>query len=127
MGMPSYGFGFGMDYLNKLIPNSSGRSGGYGASLKKDVRRFYGATVGFAGRGESVPQWDNYCEIDPDTKDKFGIPVLRFNYKWTDDEVNQAKQMVDTIEEMMHNMIAVPLSENTRREREEGVHKSAER
>ncbi len=29
--------------------------GGYGKSLKDDYRRFYGATVNFAGRGEMVP------------------------------------------------------------------------
>ena len=29
--------------------------GGYGKQLKDDYRRFYGATVGFAGRGEMIP------------------------------------------------------------------------
>ena len=33
---------------------------------------------------------DNYCEIDPTTVDKYGIPVLRFHYKWSDYEVKQA-------------------------------------
>ena len=39
--------------------------GGYGEQLKDDYRRYYGATVGFAGRGEMVPNEDCYCEIDP--------------------------------------------------------------
>src|SRR5690606_40964686 len=63
-----------------------GANGGYGAGLKKDIRRFYGATIGMSGRGESVPQYNNYCDIDPSTVDKFGIPVLRFNYKWRSEE-----------------------------------------
>ena len=32
--------------------------GGYGKSLKDDYRRFYGATVDFAGRGEMIPNED---------------------------------------------------------------------
>ena len=62
-----------------------------------------------AGRGESVPQYSNYCEIDPNVVDKYGIPVLRFHYKWTDNEIKQAKHMQDTFEEIMDGMGAIPL------------------
>ena len=27
------------------------------------------------GRGESIARKENYCEIDPDKKDQWGIPV----------------------------------------------------
>ena len=60
-----------------------------------------------AGRGEAVAREDNYCEIDPDTVDKWGIPALRFHYKWSDHEVKQAKHMQDTFEEIIHKMGAV--------------------
>ncbi|GAA5222099.1 GMC oxidoreductase [Membranihabitans marinus] len=124
MGMPSYGFGFGMENLNSLVPGIDGETksaGGYGTELKKDIRRFYGATVGFAGRGESIPQYDNYCEIDPNVVDKFGIPVLRFHYKWTEDEVQQAKHMVDTFDEMIHNMGGIPLGDKPGPEEQYGL------
>lgn len=107
MGMPSYGFGFGMDSLRKYITDEMGnpsQNGGYGAGLKRDIRKIYGSTVGVAGRGESVPQYDNYCEIDPHTVDEFGIPVLRFNYNWTDHEVKQTKHMQETFEELLTSM-----------------------
>src|SRR5690554_6308666 len=128
MGMPSYGFGFGMENLNRIVPRpgSDGRAGGYGKGLKEDVRRFYGATVGFAGRGESIPQYDNYCEIDPNVVDRYGIPVLRFHYKWTDEEVMQAKHMVDTFEEIIHNMGAIPLGEKPGPERQYGLTRPGE-
>lgn len=112
MGMPSYGFGFGMDTMRSYLKDEFGNpstNGGFGASLKKDIRRIYGTSVGMAGRGESVPQYDNYCEIDPDVVDKYGIPVLRFHYKWTDHEVKQAKHMHDTFEEILTGMGAVIL------------------
>ncbi len=81
--------------------------GGYGKSLKEDYRFFYGAGVGMAGRGEAIPLASNYCEIDPSVVDKFGIPVLRFNVKWTDHEIKQAKHMKETFREIMHGMGAV--------------------
>ena len=72
--------------------------------MKNDIRKIYGSTVGIAGRGESIPQYDNYCEIDPNTVDQFGIPVLRFNYNWTEHEINQAKHMQETFEEVLTAM-----------------------
>lgn len=107
MGMPGYGFGFGMQNTNGKYPARDGvqkQAGGYGASLKDDYRYFYGATFGMAGRGEAIAREDNYCEIDPTTVDKFGIPVLRFHYKWSDHEVKQAKHMKETFAEIIHKM-----------------------
>ncbi len=101
MGMPTYGFGFGASAMNEIF---GGKVGGYGDKLRADVKRYYGAMVGISGRGESVPQFDNYCEIDPSTVDEFGIPVLRFNYKWTENEVKQAAHMHDTFEELFDAM-----------------------
>lgn len=107
MGMPGYGFGFGMQNMNGKYPTRDGSmkdAGGYGASLKDDYRYYYGATFGMAGRGEAIAREDNYCEIDPTTVDKYGIPVLRFHYKWSDYEVKQAKHMKETFEEIIHAM-----------------------
>jgi choline dehydrogenase-like flavoprotein len=109
MGMPSYGFGSGIENLNgKYVVNGKKKeAGGYGKSLKEDYRFFYGASVGMAGRGEAIALESNYCEIDPTTVDKYGIPVLKFNVKWSDHEVKQAKHMKETFKEIMHGMGAV--------------------
>lgn len=107
MGMPGYGFGFGMHNSNGKFPGRDGKmkaAGGYGASLKDDYRYYYGATFGMAGRGEAIAREDNYCEIDPTTVDKFGIPVLRFHYKWSDYEIKQAKHMKETFAEIIDKM-----------------------
>ena len=51
-------------------------------------------------------QWeDNYCEIDPNVVDKYGIPVLRFNTKYTDYEINQAKHMKETFKEILQQWV----------------------
>ena len=114
MSMPSYGFGFGMDTMRKYLTDEMGQpqiNGGYGIGLKKDLRRIYGSMVGMSGRGESIPQYDNYCEIDPETVDKYGIPVLRFHYKWTEHEVKQAAHMHETFEEILTGMGGVLLGD----------------
>ena len=107
MDMPSYGFGGGIQGINGKYPGADGKmkaAGGYGASLKSDYRYYYGASFGMAGRGEAIAREDNYCEIDPSVVDKYGIPVLRFHYKWSDYEIKQAKHMQDTFQEIIHKM-----------------------
>lgn len=109
MSMPGYGFGFGIENTQGKDPQRVAKTaGGYGTALKDDYRRFYGANIGFAGRGEAIPRIDNYCEIDPNVVDKFGIPVLRFNYTWSEHEIKQAKHMQDTFEQLFHEMGAIP-------------------
>ena len=56
---------------------------GYGKALKNDIRQGYGTSVGFAGRGEMIPNEHTYCEIDPKAVDQWGIPVLRFHWRWS--------------------------------------------
>jgi choline dehydrogenase-like flavoprotein len=108
--MPGYGFADGIQNKNGLVPGKDGKmkeAGGFGVGLKDDYRRFYGASFGMAGRGTAIARADNYCEIDPEVVDKYGIPVLRFHYKWADEEIKQARHMQDTFQEIMHEMGAI--------------------
>ncbi len=54
---------------------------GYGSSLKQRCRSTYGTYIGFAGRGEMIPNENSYCDLDPETVDQWGIPVLRFHWQ----------------------------------------------
>ena len=78
--------------------------GGYGVELKNNLRKLYGAEVHFSGRGEMIPNEDSYCELDPTVVDEWGIPVLRFHFKWSQDEILQAKHMQETFQEIIHTM-----------------------
>jgi len=118
LGMPAYGFGGQATQMNEYIGK---QVGGYGDSLREDVKRFYGSTIGIVGRGESIAMYDNRCEIDPDQVDRFGIPILRFDYKWSDQERNQAKHMVDTFEEIIHNMGGTVMGEKPGKENDFGL------
>ena len=129
MGMPAYGFGWGIEDVNGLFPGRDGlkrEAGGYGATLKDDYRRFYGAYIGMAGRGEAVAREDNYCEIDPEKIDKFGIPVLRFHYKWSDFERLQAKHMHETFEQIIHEVGGIPLGKKPTKEQDYGLNAPGE-
>jgi choline dehydrogenase-like flavoprotein len=106
--MPGFGFMGGIQRFNGV--------GGYGKSLKADYRRYYGATVGFSGRGEMIPNADTYCEIDPDVVDTYGIPVLRFHAKFSEHEINQAKHMQETFREIIAAMGGTPTSHMPSRE-----------
>lgn len=118
MGMPAYGFGFNASELNKYI---GGNIGGYGNKLREDVKRFYGATMGMSGRGECIARHDNRCEIDPNVVDEFGIPVLRFDYTWSDHERLQARHMHETFEEIFHAMGAEVLGDTPGPEQDYGL------
>ncbi|HEX6907233.1 MAG TPA: GMC family oxidoreductase, partial [Terriglobales bacterium] len=74
---------------------------GYGAALKKKCRDSYGTTIGFAGRGEMIPNPECYCEIDPNQVDEWGIPVLRFHWKWGENEVAMAEDMQKTFRQIV--------------------------
>jgi choline dehydrogenase-like flavoprotein len=105
MGMPIYGFSWGIENILKGIKKED--AGGYGASLKKDYRAIFGASVHMAGRGEAVAKKENYCKIDPTVVDKYGIPVLQFHTSHSEYEIKQAKHMMETFSEILHAMGAI--------------------
>ncbi len=78
--------------------------GNYGVNFKQDVRRYYGSFVEFDGRGEMIPNEFSYCEIDPSVKDKWGIPVLRFHWQWSEHELGQAAHMQRTFGDIIEAM-----------------------
>ena len=84
------------------IDSLAGRSGVlYGRQLKEDARRFYGARLGFGAQGTMLPNDDCYAEMDPEVKDQWGIPVLRFHWKWSDFELNQVRHQQKHIRELL--------------------------
>jgi choline dehydrogenase-like flavoprotein len=93
------GGGFDMPQLG----HAHGRDG-YGVALKSKIREDYGAWVGFSGRGEMIPNASSYCEIDPATVDQWGIPVLRFHFRWSEHEIKQVRHMHDTFAAIIETM-----------------------
>ncbi len=97
--MPSLGIGSYLGDDENLV----------GDALRDKLRIRYGSGIGFDGRGEMIPNDDCYCELDPTVKDKWGIPVLRFHWKWGDSEIRQAAHMVQTFLEVIDRLGGTPV------------------
>ncbi|HEY2754016.1 GMC family oxidoreductase [Phenylobacterium sp.] len=82
-----------------------------GDDLRNKLRNRFGSVIGFNGRGEMIPNDDCYCELDPTAKDRWGIPVLRFHWKWGESETRQAAHMVKTFLEVIDRLGGKPLGE----------------
>ena len=93
--MPGFGAFSGVEPLT---------GGSYGQRFKDDCRRYYGSFLFFDGRGEMIPNDDCWCELDSDRVDRYGIPVLRFHWRWSDHELRQAVHMHQTFAEIVDQM-----------------------
>jgi choline dehydrogenase-like flavoprotein len=75
---------------------------GFGSEFKRRVREQNPAMLSLAGFGECLPEFDNYCELDPGgLKDRYGIPQLRFHAKWGENDLKMAGAMYDAAEELL--------------------------
>ena len=84
--------------------NLASFAGGYGKKLKADIRRYYGSFMHFVCRGEMIPNAGSYCEIDPATKDRWGIPTLRFHFRWSEHELNMVRHFQRQTRELIDRM-----------------------
>jgi|KBSSwiStaDraftv2_1062776.scaffolds.fasta_scaffold20132_2 choline dehydrogenase-like flavoprotein len=98
---PSFirGYGFEGSSGTEMFP-STARLPGFGASYKKAVREMSSAAVHMGGFGEVLARYENAVGLDPEVKDKWGIPVLRFSFQFGDNEKKMAADMADTAREM---------------------------
>jgi choline dehydrogenase-like flavoprotein len=94
---------------------------GYGLPLKQKIRSTYGAFIGFDGRGEMIPNENCYCEIDPDVVDQWGIPVLRFHWKWGENEIRMAKDMQETFRAIVEELGGTYLTKKTESDHPYGI------
>jgi choline dehydrogenase-like flavoprotein len=93
------GYGFEGGSGNTMIPNWN--KPGFGASYKKQVRDEAGAFIFLGGFGEVLPRFENSVSLDPVLKDRWGVPVLRFNITFGDNEKKMAEDMAETAREIL--------------------------
>jgi choline dehydrogenase-like flavoprotein len=97
------GGGYGMPGIGSFT-GVVNRTEGYGVAMKQAIRDEYGTSIGLSGRGEMIPNEQSYCEVDPEVKDRWGIPVLRFHWGWSDHELNQVRHMQQTFRAILEGM-----------------------
>ncbi|HJZ69791.1 MAG TPA: GMC family oxidoreductase [Blastocatellia bacterium] len=94
------GYGFEGGSGTSMFPGNAMSTPGFGSGYKKHVREYAGAFISMGGFGEVLARYENYIDLDPTAKDKWGIPALRFHYKFGDNEKKMVEDMADTAEEM---------------------------
>ena len=83
-----------------MVPGDAASEPGFGRAWKKHVRDYAGAYIDMGGFGEVLPRYENSVSIDPVVKDRWGIPVLRFDYRFGDNEKKMAADMAAAAQEM---------------------------
>jgi choline dehydrogenase-like flavoprotein len=107
------GYGFEGGSGCGMFPDNAYSTPGFGAAFKKTVRDCAGAFIGMGGFGEMLARYENYVDLDPEVKDRWGVPVLRFHIKFGDNEKKMAEDMADTAGEMLHQAGFQVLSKNS--------------
>jgi choline dehydrogenase-like flavoprotein len=75
---------------------------GFGAGFKKSLLSDPGPWIlGAAGWGETLPHVDNRVTIDPVIKDKWGVPAVRMDVRWRENERAMQRDMMDSMAEML--------------------------
>jgi len=97
------GYGFEGGSGASLFPGHARSVPGFGSSYKERVRDLYGASIGMGGFGEVLARYENYVDIDPELKDHWGVPVLRFHYEFGDNERKMCADMVEAGKEMLED------------------------
>jgi glucoside 3-dehydrogenase (cytochrome c) catalytic subunit len=93
-------YGFEGSAGSQMFPGNANDTPGFGAAYKKTVRDYAGAFISMGGFGEVLARYDNQVGLDPVRKDKWGIPVLKFNYRFGDNEKKMCEDMANAAQEM---------------------------
>ncbi len=94
------GYGFEGGSGTGMIPGTAYDTPGFGEEYKKHVRDYAGAVIDMGGFGEVLARYENWVDLDPEVKDQWGVPALRFHYKFGDNEKKMVKDMAVSAREM---------------------------
>jgi choline dehydrogenase-like flavoprotein len=73
---------------------------GFGEAFKQGVKQA-ATTLRLSGFGEALPRRENFVEIDPAVVDIFGIPALRIQMTWSENEKAMIPDMAESAAQML--------------------------
>ena len=85
---------------------------GVGEALRKDMRRYYGSVLYISASGEMIPNQNTFMELDPDTVDRWGLPVPRFHWRWSEHEHRVCEHQRKALREIFSAMNARVLTDS---------------
>ena len=74
---------------------------GYGPAFKRDLRYLNACHAVMDMQGSLTPSPDTYVDLDPDRKDRHGLPLPRVHLKYGPNDIAMAKDMVETSVEII--------------------------
>jgi choline dehydrogenase-like flavoprotein len=97
--------GFGMQFWNSgclpsNLPKVGGDLDGFGAGLKREIKRRYPAYVELHPFGETLPYAHNRITVDETKTDRYGVPLINIDYRLGDNELKMAEHIYDQLEEV---------------------------
>lgn len=87
----------------------------WGSAWKKAVRETYQKVAGSGAQGSVMSYRDNFLDLDPTYKDRFGRPLLRMTFDYKPNEVKMAAFMADRCQELVRAMGAKTVQRNALR------------
>ncbi len=99
---PDFIRGYGLEGFSgqEMFPEQAILMEGFGPEYKKKVRDHAGAFIYMYGIGEVLPRFENRVSLDAKVKDAYGLPVLRFDYAYADNEKKLCADMTSSMQEM---------------------------
>ena len=74
---------------------------GFGSDFKEAVKETRPWRISLGGFGECLPRWENFCELDKQRVDAWGIPVLHISAAYGDNERKMVADMAESAAEML--------------------------
>ena len=95
------GYAAGLSGHRQIVTDRSG----VGEELKSNLLNpTYGPwRIGSHMMGETIPKVSNYVKLDPDQKDQWGIPQLRVNIQYDDNDEKMIADYLEQLQEMFHS------------------------
>jgi len=92
--------GYALNVSSATGPIEARNFADYGVSLQKKLDLYYGSGLSMMIMGEVLGRYENHVTIDKDVVDSWGIPVLRIDTRYTDNEFNMARDAVEVAQEL---------------------------
>ena len=107
---PDYLRGFGMQFWNTGSQTTGADVAqylpGFGASFKAEVKKRYPALVSLHPFGEVLPRPESRVTVDEGRRDRYGVPLMKIDIAFGDNERKMRKHMYDTCQEILETLKA---------------------
>jgi gluconate 2-dehydrogenase alpha chain len=76
----------------------------WGQAWKESLRTNWDSSGGVGMQGESLPYDDQFVDLDPTYRDRFGFPLLRLTFDWHENDYNLVRYLAPKMKEILEHM-----------------------